>query len=344
MLDTLKLYTSDFEVKDGAAVTVHQGQLDYASGAINESQLFTKESGQPVFGAAASADGEDIRYHLQIQPKAGKVQAFVNFSVPKVINGENFYPVTAEESGQALERVNADLWNRGIHLDLNHAKLSRVDMFQNAYASEPFANYRPVFELLQCKRQQRKDYGTTFLWSNTQRELCVYNKLEEMEQRGARVAGLPPAVRFELRFKNAAVNKKMFGFSTASELVSQLDHVKEVYNDQLVKSLFGFTPGEVEVLVASRLECELRFYRSNCGKRFVSSYQRALGARELLSYGEDAIKAAFTSMDLDRNLTWRTIKRLRENWQTLAMIRAESSEVKTLSTLYSELKQLVLGV
>jgi len=341
MLDTLKLYTEEFTIKDSAKLMLQPGQMSYESGDVRESKLFKRESGKPVLGASAFIK-DDPRYHLQIMPKGGSVLAFVQCSIPKVARGENFYPATEVESSKALECINDALWERGVHLDLKSAKVSRVDLFTNAYCSEPFSTYRPLFELLRCKRQQRRDYGSTYLYSNTQRVLCIYDKQVEMINRGAKVAGLPKAMRFELRYLNAQVAKKELGFSRAGELVSSLDHVREVYNKELLKSFFKFVPGEVEVLAASQLETEMMHYQANYGRNWLETYQKALGARSLLEFGEEIVKANIEKRAGYRMAAWRMMKRINDAHLELAMLRNESGQVKTLRELYSELRQLVL--
>ena len=149
--------------------------------------------------------------------------------------------------------------------------------------------------------------------------------------------------RFELRFKNAAVTKEMLGFSTAGELLNNLDHAQEVYNCELVKNLFRLVPGEVSVLAASQLEKEMRLFKDSGGARWLSSYQKALGAERILQYGEEAIKRSLEDLGSNRMQSWRLLSQVKRDHAKLELLRKDEGAVKSLADLYTELKQLVLG-
>jgi len=167
MLDTLKVYTPDFEVKDRARVSVQPGLVDYGTGQQREVSLFKDELGRDVYGQKAFVNTE--RYNLTIQPMGAGVELFLQTSLPKTIHEDNYTPLTNSETEQAIDEIASDLKSRGVVVNLDNCGLSRVDLFKNVIGDNDFLSYSPLFELLQSKRQHKRDYGTTFTWSNTQR-------------------------------------------------------------------------------------------------------------------------------------------------------------------------------
>lgn len=109
---------------------------------------------------------------------------FLQTSLPKIVHGENYQALNNDETVQAIDAIADDLNNRGVGVNLQACKISRIDAFRMASANNPFTSYAPVFRLLSAKRSHTTDYGTTFTWANTQREICVYDKAVEMRNRG----------------------------------------------------------------------------------------------------------------------------------------------------------------
>lgn len=342
MLDTLKVYTPDFEVKDRAQVSVQPGLVEYATGQQREVSLFKDELGRDVYGQKAFVNTE--RYNLTIQPMGAGVELFLQTSLPKVVHEDNYTPLTNSETGQAINEIASDLKSRGVVVNLDNCGLSRVDLFKNVIGDNDFLSYSPLFELLQSKRQHKRDYGTTFTWSNTQREICVYDKLTEMQSRGVKVGGYPQnTIRFEYRLKNSRVCERELGFSTVKKLVNNLDDLQKKYRDALSKSIFSLKVDDVNILASQELQYSMQFYASEYGDTWLSRFLRDSGAYHLASLaGDEVVKVVLACVIGDRVKLWRAIKYFEDAKRDFEL-SAKVDGVKTLADLYGELQTKVMG-
>lgn len=341
MLDTLKVYTDDFTVKDRARVSVQLGLVNYESGEQREVSLFKDESGRDVYGSKAFVNTD--KYNLTIQPMGHGVELFLQTSVPKVINGDNYTPLTNSETRQAVEVIGQDLRSRGIGLNLENCKLSRVDLFKTVHGENNFLTYSPLFALLQSKRQQRRDYGTTFTWQNTQREVCVYDKLVEMKSRGVEISGYPDnSIRFEYRLKNSRVCGREVGSKTVKELVNNLDGLSQKYRDALSGSIFSLNMSDVKILASQELQIAMHSYCELYGEYWFSRFLRDFGAYTLSRFATDeVVKVVLACVIEDRVKLWRAIKFFDQAKQDFAL-SSRVDQDKTLADLYDELKTKVM--
>lgn len=343
MIDTLKIYTDDFRVRDNANLQIQPAPLDYETNTQNERKLFRNSAGEWVEGAKAFLNTE--RYNLTIKPdNAGEgVKVYLQWSLPKAFTGDNFYPLADDQIAAAKQALEDELRDKGIMLELNECKLSRVDAFRNAYTDEGFSDYAALFRLLRAKRQQRRDYGTTFLWANTQREICVYDKIAEAANRGVSTAGYPQrTTRFEYRLLNNRVTQKETGLSKLADL-QDFEGVKVAYKQALEKNLFSLTVEDAKALVGSEIEKILRSYQATGGLRWLDSGVDDLAYYGLLRAVElDTLRDVLKNLQVERTTAWRLIKKLEQANLRLAM-HLDGVNGKTLAELYNELREKVLN-
>lgn len=341
MLDTVKLLLEDYTVSPDNRLTVQPSSYIEGTGEkLSEYPLWRKGGGS-VYGSKAYFNNPHL--NLSIQPfKGSGVQAFLHFSVPKVYHGDNYFSVGREGTQAVLKIIEAELREAGVRTDIQEASLSRVDTFNNLISEEPFLSYAPVFSLLSGSRQQRRDYGSTFLWENTQQELCVYDKCKEAENRGI-LAGTYPAqsMRMEYRLLNKRKIDKTLGFCTVKELPERWDTVKEKHLSAWRK-LFSYEVEEVEIMASRQVSGELKYYKEKYGRNYLDYYLRAVGSLTLATVaGVDIVRLALESLESERTKVWRAVKRLDQAKAELELIREEPSSKKTLSTLYLELKEKI---
>lgn len=344
MLDTLKVYTPDFKVKDRARVAVQPGVVEYETGDQRDYPLFKDESGRDVFGSKAFVNTN--YYNVTIQPMGAGVQLFLQTSLPKVVRDDNYSPLTTSETRQAVHEIEQDLQSRGISLNLDACGLSRVDLFKNVVSDNDFKSYSPLFQLLQSKRQVKRDYGTTFTWSNTQREICAYDKITEMKSRGVKVAGYAEnTMRFEYRLKTSKVCKREIGVSTVKDLVKNLDNLPARYNDALSKSIFSLKVDEINILASQELQSWMKSYSDQYGDTWLSQFLRDYACYELSRRaGDEVVKIVLACVISDRVKLWRAIRYFEDSKRTFVLSsRVENNEDKTLADLYDELQNKVLS-
>jgi len=342
MLDTLKVHTREFDVKDRARVSVQPGLVNYENGEQREVSLFTDDFGRDVYGQKAFINTE--RYNLTIQPMGAGVELFLQTSLPKVIKDDNYSPLTNSETEQAINEIASDLKSRGVVVNLDNCGLSRVDLFKNVIGDNDFLSYSPLFELLQSKRQHKRDYGTTFTWSNTQREICVYDKLTEMQSRGMQVGGYPQnTIRFEYRLKNSRVCERELGFSTVKKLVNNLDDLQKKYQDALSKSIFSLDVGDVNILASQELQAWMQSYANLYGDTWLSRFLRDFGSYHLARMaGDEVVKIVMACVIGDRVKLWKAIRYFEQAKQDFEL-SSQTDNDKTLADLYDELRQKVMA-
>jgi len=345
MLDTVKLFTDDFRVQSDAEMQIQPSVIDYRTGEQNNKKLFIDNGGKWVKGEKAYLNAE--RFNITIKPMSNSdaVYLWVQLSVPKFITGDNFYPLDDADAKGLPVALERELRSRGIGLSAADLKLSRLDTFKNVYADEPFNDYVSIFKMLNAKRQLRRDYGSTFLWENTQREICVYDKLTEIQNRGFSVEGLPKnTIRFEYRLLNSKVVKKAIGVNTASELFENLGSVREVYRDALKYHLFGLDVSEFEKLVGSQWYALIQYYFTNEGRFWRSKLRQNVGDYYISgSIGVKKFREIVENIAGYRQAGYVAEKEVTEGAQQVELLTGKTKN-KTTVELYQELQNKVLEV
>jgi len=230
-----------------------------------------------------------------------------------------------------------------VGVNLQECKTSRIDVFRTAIADNPFSSYAPVFRLLNAKRSHTTDYGTTFTWANTQREICVYDKGTEMQNRGVKSSALPTnAIRFEYRLKTSKVCKNETGAGNVRELVNNLDNLQDVYRQALENSIFSLDAKALVTVSANELERGFSVYSKRYGGAFVNRFFRDFGAYALGRLtGVETVKSVLSSVLDDRYKLWRHSKLFDEYRMNFEMARGGLGD-STLKDFYLELKDKIL--
>jgi len=355
MLDTVKLCLNDWEIKDTSQVVIQPSPVHYGTGELTSHfPLWKKGNGDVEMGSKAYLNTQLL--NVDIKPFAqGGVQCFVHFSIPKIHNGENYYSVGKEGTRAVLKKVEGELSEAGIETNIEEASLSRIDTFQNVITEEPFISYSPLFSLLQASRKVKRDYGTTFLWSNTQQELCVYDKLVEMQNRKIDTSSYPAqTMRFEWRLLNKKKIENAIGFSKVKELPSYWGEVKEKYREAWKKDIFNMEVGEVEVLASRQLKGFLQYFKDKHGRNYIDYFLTSFGAYSLgKEFGIEPLRIAIREIEEEESITGeeeerkreaikkkvhRLYKKVEKARREMEFIRGESGESKTLAGLYKELQ------
>ena len=280
-LDTIHLQLADFTVSEENSLTVQPAPYLAETGdRLFDRHLFTDSAGREHTGTKAYLNVPD-RFQLSMLPfqKAETgVNCFLQFSVPKVHYGNNFYSVGEEGSQAVFTSIEKELWDNGIHTELKSAEMCRVDTFKNIEPEEEFSAYAPVFGLLKMRRGVDRVYPESFLLKNTQQQFCVYDKIAEMKSRKVEVSHFPAmAMRFEHRCMSKEKVKTVFGFASVKDLFSGgYETVKKQQVAQWENTLFSHSVEEVLSIGAGVLQEEMqafkRMYERNWFDRFLKGY------------------------------------------------------------------------
>lgn len=345
MIDTLKLSLTDYSVAPGADLDVQPSAFNAATGEARSNHPLWHDGSRYVTGSKAFHNGED--FNVTIKPlspsEPQSIGCFVQFSVPKVVDGSNYHPVDYKGTTEALRAVQKYLRDVGIKTNIKTASLSRVDVFRTVEADEPYQSYQPVLSMLQGQRMSKRDYGTTFLWANTQQEICVYDKLVEMQQRKARVDGLPEnSIRFEHRMLKGKKVRDTLGMRSAGDLLAGYDHVQSVYRNVMHKQIFKRSVQEIEVVTANQIVHEMELFKGRGDRYWYQNWLQAKGMISVMS-NVDAVREAIKTVSDNRMMQSRAIKKLEVAQMDAAALKIVSPCDKTLGELYGELKSKVLA-
>ena len=346
-LDTVHLHLTDYSIAEGNSLTIQPSPYMASTGEkVSDFHLFRDDTGREHTGARAYLNSPD-RFQLTVQPftrtQAG-VNCFVQFSVPKVHYGNNYYSVGEEGSQAVFKSIEQELWQAGIHTDIETADLCRVDTFKNIEPEEPFPSYSPVFGLLKMRRGVDRAYPEGFLLKNTQQQFCVYDKIAEMQKRKVEVSHFPAqTMRFEHRCMNKDKVRAVFGFTSVHDLFSGgYDTVKKQQVAQWKKNLFSNTVEEVLQIGAGVLEEELKYFKQRFERNWFDWFLKSYGVRYLAQVaGVEVVKMALQNIDAEKTMIWRAEKTLEQAKKEMDFIKQVEGTNKTLGVLYMELQEKV---
>jgi hypothetical protein len=348
VIDTLKLYLTEYSISAHCGLTVQPSPIDMSTGEAVGNFPLWRVNGRTVEGAKAYCNAE--RFNLSISPMSHQqpdaIAAVVQFSIPKVAGGNNYAPASRRAASAAIKSIERDLKDAGVRTDLRAALVSRVDTFRNVVADEPFSSYQPVFQLLSGKRMPKRDYGTTFLWANTQQEICVYDKLEEMALHKLNTKGFPSnTIRFEHRLLKAKkVQTALDGIRTVRDLFDGYDVLQANFQKSMQSQLFRYDVGQVETITAGMLEDDMRYFAENYKERWFSQYLRTFGLYHLLQRTQiETVRRVIDNFSSDRKKAWRVAKEMEELQMQTMKMKTVAPSVRPLSELYNELRVKVLN-
>lgn len=340
----MKLCLDDFQVQPDADLQLQSATVNTGTGEMGASYPLWRNGKLTVRGAKAFHNSERVNVTFNPRREAPGEQALciVQFSVPKVASGGNYYPTDAAGTQEALNTVGKYLHGIGIHTNLERATVGRLDAAKTESMREPFAGYLPVLSRLEGKRARRRDYGDTMLWGNTRWEACAYDKLEEMRHLKLRTDGLPPnSLRMELRALKAAKVREMFGLKTVSELRDALDHVREVYRSEMEKQLFKHELPDESPLSRTNLVEQLAAYKEV--ERFWLRAWMEARVMEQIAPQAAALKDAVRQVAETRQVGNKMVRQI-EQWEreSLALQKIGPSS-RSWGELYNELRDKVLS-
>jgi hypothetical protein len=348
MIDTMQLLLTDYEVS-GAKLNLQPSTIDTATGEMKANYPLYKDGEEWITGARAYHRDEHFNVSMQPQFKndgAGVGTAcYVRFEVPKFAGESNYHPVDFKGTREALRTAETLLKDVGIKTNIETAKISRLDVFKNVVADEPFSCYQPVLALLSGTRMKQRGYENGFLWENTRQEVCVYDKLQKMHHDRLPVVGLPGnSIRFEHRMKQAQKVRDTLSFSNVRELFEDYSRIDAVYRETMKKQLFKYSVPEVEVMFASELKTRLRFYQEHYGARWFQKFLMEFGLQSLLQ--KMSMETVIDAVDevgenkMKKSRIKRDLQQMRFASATLSLVPSSS---RTNGELYDELEAKLLA-
>ena len=342
MIDTLKLYIEDFTVTPGAEIVIQPSPYVLGTGELTSDYPLIESEGISIGGAKAYLNTD--RFNLTIQDKS---RAFLQCSLPKVNAGDNYKPLNKAEAEQAIYVLGQELWESGFHTDIDKSNISRLDTFRNVLTDEPYMQYADLFRVLRGKRKLKRDYGSTFLWHNTQEQLCIYDKIEEMRIRKKDTKDYPDTMRFEHRLLNKRKASKVLGFSAVEAIPDNWQVIKDKTRQAWERDIFSFTVEDVEVMACSEIEELYRYAKRTSKRYYLSKFISLLAGAQLRGVRPETLREMINRCESEEKgsikkvKVYRAMKKFSELEREVALILPNRSG-KRLSDYYIELKEKVL--
>ncbi len=224
----------DFPARVGSALNAATGET------MTPRRLYRDVDGREVTGNIASFNTPN--YQFAVKPdRAGEGSvALVQFSAG-AFSENNLEPLGRDRTVDVTRAVQRDLKEHGVKLDLEAAKVVRVDIAQNVALSRPVACYAPALTAVGARKRTRKmDFGGTgFVVGNKSWEIGFYDKAQEMRERGHDPADCPPnTLRAEYRSMKLSLTCVRDVDRNVKNLVKGWDSLRADYNQAMKRDVF----------------------------------------------------------------------------------------------------------
>lgn len=273
-IDKVSLWTSNFQVKPEATLTIQPRAFSLSNGpSETENPLFVDTDGRPIYGQKAFANSD--RYNLTVERLEGSEFLSLSFNPNKF---SHYYQGTTDtdQMRAQISSVGHELSENGIVLDFEGLKVKRLDLMKQRQLAEPLSSHRAVLSSLSAKRQTTRAYLDTFLIGNQQHQTTFYDKGVE-----AKIPNLPNLIRCEVRALRARTVQRIYGIQTVSDLLkTDLETLTEGYNRHLKGVIFSTHANPSENL-ASEIQ-KLEYYLQTYERSGVNHYLRNAGIEQVM--------------------------------------------------------------
>ena len=346
---TFFLSSSEFRVSPEFEARVEMPVSSSTGAALDTRPIYTDTSGRTVTGRLVSLNAPDYQLTLKADRDGRGAICLVQFSAG-AFSDSNLEPLGRDEAVEKTRLVQEDLAQRGLEADLSAARLSRLDVVRNVQMSEPVACYAPAMAAMGAKRRTRKmDFGGTgFILGNKQWEVSMYDKAEEMKQKGYALTPCPEnTLRPELRFLKFRSSGLTVG-SNVMDLRKSWDDLGTVYRARMKRDIFR-AKLEAKQDVPFDLERLLRHVAQSGSKHLWQHFKSEALLQWLVSeWGLEAAKhRACVGLEFDpaTESGKRQIRRVHDELTQahFALQMQEQPKVgRQVKRLYSELRRRVL--
>lgn len=278
-IDTLHLYIDPDYVKVGdnhkfslSFNDIHPEDSDINQFEFNTPLFITNESNIPIECKYSYFNSEN--YSLDYTRKGVFIKIH---SIPKCINENNIWPISIDETFEAICSVSADMMkNYSISADFHHATVCRCDLFTTLSTSADYNTFLPLFEIINPSTKNmvkiNEQYDSSVTWKNKSMEFTVYDKKKQMldTKQKFEESQFPKNVyliRFECRYKGTRKVNRSFLGKGLFYLLSKKNYLK-LQNEFILwvnKNVFIWNNFNESMIDLSRYElmCQLKEYFEN---------------------------------------------------------------------------------
>lgn len=346
MLDTVKIHTSDFEIGERSRLKLRPGIIDCHTGEIENTYfLYRDRSGQNISGAGAYLNNS--LFNLDINSRG----LFLKFTPAKNMFGCNYYSINNNQLKLVTQEIQKTLQDCDIHLNLDDADLSRIDLAKNIHTDKPIPAYSDLFSFLQGQRMKTYEFPSGFRYGNMSRQIIFYDKLLEL-QAVQRVdldkLDIPKqdTLRGELRFLSTKVIRRDLPHTKLGQLYdkSHYEDMRDSYKHYLKKLVFR-SDSDQKIKFHFTREVEfLQELRKLSKRNAVVEYIAVTGLDQVLQmFGSlDSFRSVLLEAGFQRQYTYRQVKQLQDRLRLRSQIN-KKYETDTISKLYEEITSKLLN-
>jgi hypothetical protein len=219
--------------------TLH-GATDAATGEALGERLLYVADGREFRGRKAVLNTDNFQFTISPHRDGGESVVLLQFSAGAYADS-NLEPLDLDGCFSVAREAENDLRNLGADMNLESAKLTRLDIARNVRLSHPVACYSPVFAALGTRaRVDKKDFGGTGFLSGTKGwEIGFYDKGAEMLAKDHLPETCPKnTLRPELRLKKSGNIRGAVGCDTLAELPKSWTELRTAYAHHLTRDVF----------------------------------------------------------------------------------------------------------
>ena len=338
MIDKVIVSTADFGIGDDAVLTVvpasyetdNQPKADAPAGGV----LFER-AGIYHYGARAYKNTDN--FQLTINTNFGLE---LQFNPAVVIHRNNFYPVTESEFRSSLDTIQNNLTDAGIYLDMDTAAITRLDTAQDREMQEPISVYHQLFRLLQAKRAKPREYENGYYFSNGNRQIVFYGKLEEMRRRNVM---LSPSLdgknimRCEYKMITKDAVRRFAGLNSIADIRKvPFQELERFHRDSISEFAFTSIPAPDTLAFSLKTEIEiLAEFKSRFKRNALSLYHEA--RTNLERFGSiDNYKKSLAAAGFERSYISRHTKKIVQCISVIEEVEGSNGK-KNIGSLYKEI-------
>lgn len=234
-IDKIDLATSDYRVKNLDRLSFappHIKGIKEGEVRIDPTSFGSDERGEPMFGKYYSNDN---LIKIDIDFRGMKI----SFNPSRMMSDDLHYLSRSRgEVKKCGELVKSKLLSLGIDCAIEDHNIVRSDLAKDAHLPDQVKSYIEVMRMLRGKRMKSKEYPDGFLFSNTLRQFCFYNRGEKIRVDGGNESSHNLG-RGEFRMIKKSSVEKTLGISTFRQMMDiEPDQMDCVYHNFVAEDIF----------------------------------------------------------------------------------------------------------
>jgi len=332
-IDKLTITTQDFRVKDASksGLTLRHWNTDLDTGNQEQPILFTDKAGKPIHGASAFINDEQYAININrngLQVVFNPSKAYHPY---KLCNDSKVLQ-------ERLETLAKGIKEKGFILDIEQAKISRIDLAKNGHMKQPCIAYSPVLSWMNIKRAKRTAmYPDGHTSNNNRFGVNFYNKGKELRENKILVINDDRVMRCELQYKGTQSVCKRTGIGNIRSLIETgIKPLSDLYNETLLNDIFKNPESGQYAISYEGTKETIEYLRKQYGQQqALNMYYKVHSISSVIN--EIGSVQAFISILKDMGFHRGTILKHKKSIMQLMKLESNIKSQSHIGKLYKEL-------